>query len=173
MLLSAGVAGLPFAGSDVPSFHGEHTSHTIVNGYQLGVFMPFFRAHSHEDFKLREPWLLTEREQQAIHAALDLRYRLFPYLYTTFYLSSQSGLPIWRPMYYDQPQDKFLWDVESQFMFGSQILVSPKVNQKFLLVEEEITLGDFSIKNDKTTPIYEIDPVFPEIYFDWNSKQII
>jgi hypothetical protein len=55
-------------------------------------------------------------------------------------------------------------------MFGSQILVSPKVNQKFLLVEEEVTFGDKSIKNDRSTPIYEIDPVFPETYFDWNSK---
>lgn len=47
MLLSAGVSGLPFGGADVPSFSGEHTDHTMVNGYQLGVFMPFFRAHSH------------------------------------------------------------------------------------------------------------------------------
>ena len=61
MLLSAGVAGLPFGGSDVPSFAGEHTDHTIVNGYQLGLFMPFFRAHSHVNNQLREPWLLSDR----------------------------------------------------------------------------------------------------------------
>ena len=61
MILSAGVAGLPFGGSDVPSFAGEHTDHTMVNGYQLGLFMPFFRAHSHTSNQVREPWLLSER----------------------------------------------------------------------------------------------------------------
>ena len=47
MILTAGVAGVPFGGADVPSFYGENTDHTIMNGYQLGSFMPFFRAHSH------------------------------------------------------------------------------------------------------------------------------
>jgi alpha-glucosidase (family GH31 glycosyl hydrolase) len=61
MLLTAGVAGLPFGGADVPSFSGENSDHTIVNAYQLGVFMPFFRAHSHLDNQVREPWLLSER----------------------------------------------------------------------------------------------------------------
>lgn len=58
MLLTTGIAGIPFGGSDVPSFLGDHTSHTTVNAYQLGIFMPFFRAHSHEDNPVREPWLL-------------------------------------------------------------------------------------------------------------------
>ncbi len=88
MLLTAGISGLPFGGSDVPSFMGDLTSHTTVNTYQLGTFMPFFRAHSHQDNPNREPWVLPERDQDAIHAALDLRYQFFPYMYTTFYLSS-------------------------------------------------------------------------------------
>jgi len=33
MVLSAGVSGLPFGGSDIPSFSGEHTDHTLVNSY--------------------------------------------------------------------------------------------------------------------------------------------
>jgi len=33
MLLSAGISGLPFGGSDVPSFMGDLSSHTIVNAY--------------------------------------------------------------------------------------------------------------------------------------------
>jgi len=62
MLLTAGVSGLPFGGSDVPSFMGDLTSHTTVNAYQLGTFMPFFRAHSHESNPDREPWLLPQRD---------------------------------------------------------------------------------------------------------------
>ena len=47
MLLSAGLAGLAFGGADVPGFYGDPSDHTYVLGYQLGVFLPFFRAHSH------------------------------------------------------------------------------------------------------------------------------
>jgi alpha-glucosidase (family GH31 glycosyl hydrolase) len=59
MLLSAGISGIPFGGSDVPSFSGEHTDHTTINGYQLGIFMPFFRAHTHLSNPNREPWLMS------------------------------------------------------------------------------------------------------------------
>jgi len=33
MILSAGIAGIPFGGSDVPSFFGVHEGHTTVNAY--------------------------------------------------------------------------------------------------------------------------------------------
>ena len=82
MLLTAGLSGLPFGGADIPSFAGEHTDHTLIKAYQLGKFMPYFRAHSHLNNQVREPWLLSERAQKAIHEALDLRYTLFHYLYT-------------------------------------------------------------------------------------------
>lgn len=61
MLLSAGVAGFAFGGADVPGFFGDPSDHTYVLGYQLGIFFPFFRAHSHEGSKVREPWLQTAR----------------------------------------------------------------------------------------------------------------
>ena len=41
MILTAGVAGVPFGGADVPSFYGENTDPTIMNAYLLGSFMPF------------------------------------------------------------------------------------------------------------------------------------
>jgi alpha-glucosidase (family GH31 glycosyl hydrolase) len=150
----------------VPSFDGENTDHTIVCGYQLGIFMPFFRAHSHEKNPMREPWVQSERSQKAIHEALDLRYQLFHYQYTTHYISTQSGLPLWRPMYYDRPQDEILFTLDTQFMYGSQLLVCPKLAQKFIKPNETISLrsGRKIIKqytNTQTTPVYEIQPVLP------------
>ena len=32
----------------------------IISWYRLGVFMPFFRAHSHIDNLRREPWCFGE-----------------------------------------------------------------------------------------------------------------
>lgn len=60
-LLSAGVSGLSFGGADVPGFSGNASEHDFILGYQLGALMPFFRAHSHENFQDREPWKQSER----------------------------------------------------------------------------------------------------------------
>ena len=35
-------------------------------------------------------------------------------------------------MWYEFPEDPLTFDIETQFMFGSSILVAPKVVQKFL-----------------------------------------
>lgn len=79
-------------------------------------------------------------------------------------------------MYYDQPQDESLWAVDHQFMFGSDILVCPKVIQKFILPQETVQKTAFrkvvmEVKNENEVPIYEISPMFPEVYYDWNTKQ--
>lgn len=74
-------------------------------------------------------------------------------------------------MYYEYPFDEDLWDVDTQFMFGSSILVSPKVNQKFILVNETIQLGEDTVTNNKQTPVYEVNPILPETYYDWNTKR--
>ena len=74
-------------------------------------------------------------------------------------------------MYYEYPLDEVLWDVETQFMFGNCILVSPKVNQKVILSNETIQLGLKSVTNLKTTPVYEVNPILPETFYDWNTKE--
>jgi mannosyl-oligosaccharide alpha-1,3-glucosidase len=61
MMLSTAVSGQPFSGADIPSFFGPQTDHTFICAYQLGIFLPFFRAHSHEEWTQREPYLQTDR----------------------------------------------------------------------------------------------------------------
>jgi hypothetical protein len=46
-------------------------------------------------------------------------------------------------------------------MFGGDILVSPKVNQKFIHVDEVIVFGSGEFQNTKETTVYEVDPIFP------------
>ena len=50
MLLQLGNAGNPFGGADVPGFSGVPTEELWIMFYQLGMYFPFFRAHSHIDF---------------------------------------------------------------------------------------------------------------------------
>lgn len=67
------------------------------------MFYPFFRAHCSIDNTEREPWLQTERVQNAIREAVFYRYNLIHYLYTAFDEAATEGTPIMRPMFLDFP----------------------------------------------------------------------
>ena len=51
MMMSAGLSGFGFVGADIPGFYGRPPRDVTIAAYQLGVFYPFFRAHSHLDNK--------------------------------------------------------------------------------------------------------------------------
>ena len=46
MILQLGNAGHPFGGADVPGFLGNPDDDLFIMFYQLGIWYPFFRAHS-------------------------------------------------------------------------------------------------------------------------------
>ena len=67
------------------------------------MYMPFFRAHCDINNVNREPWIQTQRVQDVIRDAINRRYDMIHYLYTTFYTATQSGQPLMRPMWYEFP----------------------------------------------------------------------
>jgi len=84
------------------------------------------RAHGHIDYMFREPYIQSESVQKAVKEALTLRYDLSHYLYTQFYLSSKNGSPIMKPLWMEFPDFKDD-GLDSQFMFGENFLVAPKL----------------------------------------------
>jgi len=88
MLLQLSTSGIVFGGTDVPGFMGVPSDDLYIQFYQLGVFMPFFRAHCDISSQNREPWLQSDRVQRVIRDSINLRYKLFHVLYTLFYESS-------------------------------------------------------------------------------------
>lgn len=105
MIMSLGLSGVPFGGSDVPGFYGMPSEDLWVMFYQLGAFYPFFRAHTHEHNPDREPWMQSQRVQTSIRATLNQRYDLIRYLYTTFQQTSVTAEPIMRPMWQSFPEE--------------------------------------------------------------------
>ncbi len=68
MLLQISSCGVTFVGSDVPGFFndpicpkGKFDEMLVLRWYQLGCFMPFYRAHANCDTKRREPYLFSEK----------------------------------------------------------------------------------------------------------------
>ena len=61
MIMSLGISGITHSGADVPGFIGVPEDDLFVQFYQLGVFFPFFRAHTDKWNPMREPWLQSPR----------------------------------------------------------------------------------------------------------------
>ena len=56
--------------------------------------------------------------------------RMLPYLYSLFYESSQNGMPIWRPLFLEFPDDPQCYkDQNLTFMLGGSILVASVVEK--------------------------------------------
>jgi len=67
--------------------------------FQMGMYYPFFRSHTHIDYPNREPWLQSQRVQAVIKDTLSRRYDFIHYLYTTFQMTTRTAEPIMRPMW--------------------------------------------------------------------------
>lgn len=106
-------------------FEGNPCNELHIRWYQLGALTPFFRAHSSIGSKRREPYLYDEATLHAIRAAILLRYRILPYLYTVFYEHFCSGVPIMKPLWFEAPDQVELYDNEFQYFLGANLMICP------------------------------------------------
>ena len=129
MILSAAMAGLPFVGADVGGFFGNPSTELLVRWYQVAAYQPFFRAHAHLESKRREPWLFGEATTQLIRSAIASRYKILPYIYTTFRDTAETGLPVMRPLFMEFPTDVGVLDCEDEWLLGDALLVAPVLHE--------------------------------------------
>ncbi len=93
---------------------------------QFGVFSPIFRLHSSNNlFSGREPWKYNKRAELVISDFMRLRHQLFPYIYTMSYRNCTELIPIMRPLYHTNPEDKAAYEVKNEYWFGSEMIVAP------------------------------------------------
>jgi len=109
--------------------YGVRDEEMYMRWVQLGVFSPINRLHStHYEFLRKEPWCYGHEVHQYANQWLRLRHQLFPYLYTMNYRNHMELLPLVQPMYYAYPKTDAAYKVPTQFMFGSELMVSPIVD---------------------------------------------
>ncbi|MDR3329349.1 MAG: glycoside hydrolase family 31 protein [Prevotellaceae bacterium] len=94
---------------------------------QYGVFSPILRTHSTKSDAIERRIWMYPRHFAYMREAIQLRYRLAPYLYNAAREAYETGISICRPMYYDYPETELAYAQKTQYMFGSNILVSPVV----------------------------------------------
>ncbi|MBS3812963.1 hypothetical protein KGY64_03985, partial [Candidatus Bipolaricaulota bacterium] len=130
MVLNMGMSGVPFAGPDVGGFAGDVEPELLTRWTQLGSLLPYFRNHSGLDTIPQEPWSFGDPFERINRKFISLRYRLLPYLYTTFYRSHLTGVPLARPLFWEFPHDSESFRISDQFMVGSDLLAAPVLERQ-------------------------------------------
>ena len=144
MVSSLGITGMSLVGVDIGGFSGDPTPELMVRWNSLGVYTPMFRNHAMQGTVMREPWEWGKKNMAIIKKDIEKRYRLLPYIYSGFYQSHKSGLPLSRTLAINYTGDENVYDVKyhNQFLFGDSILVAPVESTK-LTAEMYLPTGEW------------------------------
>ncbi|OHT00915.1 Neutral alpha-glucosidase AB [Tritrichomonas foetus] len=130
MTLTLGISGFPYSGSDVGGFFNSPDHDLLLRWYQVGAYCyPFFRTHCHHKSDHREPYVLKGDYLNGVKAAIQERYQLLPLWYTQAYLTSLTGEPIVRPLWYEFAETEAS-EIENQVMIGDSLLIIPFLSQE-------------------------------------------
>ncbi len=126
MIIGAGLSGLANFGCDIGGFSGPAPSEELLLRWiQNGIFQIRFTMNSaSSDNTVTLPWMYPAILDE-IREAMHLRYRLLPYLYSLMAEAAKSGLPAWRPLFMEFPDDPQAYrDNLFTFMLGPSLLVA-------------------------------------------------
>jgi alpha-glucosidase len=129
MALGFGLSGQPFVGGDVPGFAGRATPELAARWFEYAALTPFCRCHHQIDLPAHYPWSFGPEVERVAREALELRYRLLPYLYAAFLQASRSGAPVQRPLVFEFQDDPLAAAVDDEFMLGDALLVAPVLEE--------------------------------------------
>lgn len=127
IMLHAGMSGLAYMHSGVGGFitgdgKKEKDEELDLRWLQFACFTPVVRTDGDRD--ITDPAGLTEPFFSSSKNALNLRYRMLPYIYSLAYLNTTSARPICLPMDYFE-KNKDLSNLSDQYLFGENLLVAP------------------------------------------------
>lgn len=125
MAAGLGVSGQAFVGADIGGFAGHSNAELFLRWMQMGTLTPFCRNHSEIGNADQYAWAWGEAILEHVRAAIELRYRLLPYIYTAFVRASETGEPVQRPLVFDHQYDAATRDLDDQYLFGRDLLVAP------------------------------------------------
>lgn len=144
--MNMAMCGIPWWNTDIGGFYGgdttsEYFRELIVRWFQFGLFSPVMRLHGNrirhgEPSDVKEPtgdpnelWSFGEKNFEILKDLVMLRERLRPYIQKQFDTASEKGYPVIRPMFFEYPEDEKCYTLDSQYLFGDDIIFAPITEQ--------------------------------------------
>lgn len=151
-VLNLGLSGVPISGCDIGGFatgsgtenytsppvliggtiQGNITNYELLTRWmQVGSFLPWYRNHyDGYNKQFQEAFAYAEPVPTNCRTYVELRYTMLQVYYDAMYEWTQSGLPICRPLFLNEPNDQGVYGnnnyyINSQFFVGGDFLVAP------------------------------------------------
>ncbi len=169
--LNFSASGIPYWNTDIGGFFNDASTGNMnpsdpryqelfTRWFQFGAFTPMFRVHGSAPNggagPGKELWRFGDQTLPRLLTALNLRYRLLPYLYSTSWQVTSNGSSMMRPLVMDFPNDPKALDIPDQYLFGPALLVNP-----------------VTTRGAASRPVYlpSANPAAPETWFNfWTGK---
>ncbi|MDQ0594323.1 alpha-D-xyloside xylohydrolase [Chryseobacterium ginsenosidimutans] len=103
-----------------------------VRWLQYGTFTPMMRSHGAD--VPREIYQFGKKGEvvyDAVEKFIRLRYSLLPYIYSVSRDVSKNQSSFMRALAMDFAEDKTVWDINNEYMFGKSFLVAPILNAQY------------------------------------------
>ena len=99
----------------------------FVRWIQAGSFLPWFRNHYiGYDKAYQEVYAFGDPVERICRACIERRYRMLQVYYDAMYEWTQTGMPIARALFLNDPDDPSIYaHLDDQFFVGKDILVAP------------------------------------------------
>ncbi len=120
--LSLGLSGFTFWSHDIGGFTMKTPEDLYRRWLPMGLLSSHTRTHGQAP---KEPWEYGDAFQDYFRKAVEMKYKLMPYIYTQSKISSENGLAMVRALFVEFPNDPGAWQVDNQYMLGSDIMVAP------------------------------------------------
>ncbi|QLC25360.1 alpha-glucosidase [Parasphingopyxis algicola] len=131
--LSAGLVGNAYSHSDVGGYTSllgnVRSAELIMRWSEMAAFTPFMR--SHEGNRPRDNLQLDSSPEILAHFArmTRLHAKLAPYVRILCDEAMATGLPLQRPLFLHFEEDAACYDIETQYLYGRDLLVAPVIEE--------------------------------------------
>lgn len=123
--LQMGMQGMAYMHSDLGGFAGDYFDNELyIRWLQYGVFQPIYRPHAQEDVA-SEPVYKDIITKAKAKKQIELRYQMLPYNYTLAFENNTKGLPLMRPLFFEEPKNQKLVTSCDSYLWGNDFLVTP------------------------------------------------
>ena len=147
--LNMGLAGIPWWTTDIGGFMTDDVNdrdfqQLLIRWYEFAVYSAVLRMHGDRgpynipalddrDWgggylhtgQPNELWSYGEENYRIMRKYYDVRIAMHDYIRSLYREAQENGSPLIRTMFYEFPEDKKCWELQDQYMFGSEYLVAP------------------------------------------------
>ncbi len=178
--LSTGIIGNPFIHSDIggyTSLYGNYRTKELFERWlEMNVFSSIMRTHEGNRPSVNFQFYNDEETMDLMSRMTNVRYDLKPYIKALIKEAVEHGYPLQRPLFIHYEHDPRTYDIQDQYLFGKDILVSPVLEEgrtsKEVYLPDDVWVHLWTGKEFKGSQNATVDCKigFPPVFYRKDSK---